>query len=236
VKLSNFEFHELRNDEPIREAEVQLNGVKVRMAIVSGLKNAKSLINKIQNGDAKFDIIEVMACPGGCIGGAGQPYIFEENVKKERTSGLYESDKTLQLHKSQDNPYIQDLYKNILMEPNSHEAHKLLHTTYKNRKRIFESELSFIGSQNSQKVEIKVCVGTNCYLKKSQKLMALLFKYVEMHNLNELVEISATFCMEKCSEGPNVMIDEQHIAKCTLEKAVIALNEHLEKKKLISFT
>jgi NADH-quinone oxidoreductase subunit G len=171
VKLSNFEFNEVRGDESTRETEINLNGIKVRMAVVSGLKNAKSLLNKIKSGDAQFDIVEVMACPGGCIGGAGQPFIMEDNTKKERTKGLYDSDKTLQLHKSQDNPYIQELYKNLLIEPGSHKAHKLLHTTYKNRKRILETELSVIDGADSQKLEIKVCVGTNCYVKKSQKLI-----------------------------------------------------------------
>ncbi len=228
VKLSNFEFHELRGDESIREAEVNLNGTKVKLAIVSGLKNTKSLLNKIKKGEAEYDLIEVMACPGGCIGGAGQPFIFEENTKKERTLGLFNSDKTLQLHKSQDNPYVQDLYKNLLIEPNSHEAHKLLHTEYRNRKRIFESELSFIEGTGSQKLEVKVCVGTNCYVKKSQKLIAQMLKYVEDKGLKDNVDVSATFCMEKCSEGPNVMIAGEHIPQCTFEKAVSVLNRKLE--------
>src|ERR1035437_3834316 len=81
IKLSNFEFNEVRGDEVIREAEISLNGVKVSLAIVSGLKNTKLLLEKIKKGEAKYDLIEVMACPGGCIGGAGQPYIFEENTK-----------------------------------------------------------------------------------------------------------------------------------------------------------
>lgn len=227
VKLDSFEFNETRGDDSIREAEINLNGTKVRMAIVSGLKNAKLLLNKIKKQEAEYDIVEVMACPGGCIGGAGQPYIFEENTKRERTKGLYDSDKTLQLHKSQDNPYIQELYKNLLIEPNSPKAHKLLHTRYKNRKRILESELSFINSGDSQKLEIKVCVGTNCYLKNSQKLISRLLKYVEEKSLKNAVDVSATFCMEKCGEGPNVLIGGEHISKCTFEKAVEALNRKL---------
>ncbi len=228
VKLSSVEFSEVRSDDSIREAEISLNGTKVKMAIVSGLKNTKTLLNKIKSGESQFDIIEVMACPGGCIGGAGQPYIMEENTKKERTKGLYDSDKTLQLHKSQDNPYIQELYKNLLIEPNSHKAHKLLHTTYKNRKRILETELSVIDGSDSQKLEIKVCVGTNCYVKKSQKLIGQLIGYVEQKGLSNAVDVSATFCMEKCGEGPNVMIGDEHIGQCTFDKVVDVLNKKLK--------
>ena len=234
IKLPSSDFLEIRGDEDVREVEVQLNGSNVKIAIVAGLKNARTLINKIKSGEKYFDLIEVMACPGGCIGGAGQPFIFEEHVKKERTRGLYETDKTLQLHKSQDNPYIQELYKNLLIEPNSHVAHKLLHTSYKNRKRILESELSFMGSMNSQKVEIKVCVGTNCYLKKSQKLMGQLFKHVEKNNLRDVVEVAATFCMEKCGEGPNVMVDDEHISQSTIEKILPSLNKKLMEKNLLT--
>jgi NADH-quinone oxidoreductase subunit G len=228
VKLANFEFNELRGAESIREAEVKLNGASVKMAIVSGLKNAKVLLNKIKSGEAQYDIVEVMACPGGCIGGAGQPFIFEENTKRERTRGLFDSDKTLQLHKSQDNPYIQELYSNLLIEPGSAKAHKLLHTSYKNKKRILETELSFISESDSQKLEIKVCVGTNCYVKKSQKLISSLLKYVHEKGLQNTVDVSATFCMEKCGEGPNVLVGEEHIPQCTFEKAVEVLNKKLK--------
>jgi NADH-quinone oxidoreductase subunit G len=227
IKLSNFEFNEVRGNEAIREAEISLNGAKVSLAIVSGLKNTKSLLERIKKGEVKYDLVEVMACPGGCIGGAGQPYIFEENTKRERTRGIYESDKTLQLHKSQDNPYIQELYKNLLIEPGSVKAHKLLHTKYKNKKRILETELSFISGNDSQKLEIKVCVGTNCYLKNSQKLIGKLLKYVEERGLKNAVDVSATFCMEKCGEGPNVLIAGEHIPQCTFDKAVEAINMKL---------
>ncbi len=228
VRLNHVEFTEIRGTEAIREASIQLNGAKVNMAIVSGLKNAKELMTKIKSGEVSYDLVEVMACPGGCIGGAGQPYIFDERAKNERTKGLFDNDKTLQLHKSQDNPYIQELYKNLLLEPGSSKAHNLLHTTYHNRKRIFDSELSLIDGIDSQKIEIKVCVGTNCYLKKSQKLMAGLLKYLEEKNLKHCVDLNATFCMEKCSEGPNVMIAGEHISRCTLDKAIHTLNSKLE--------
>ncbi|MEW6508828.1 MAG: NADH-dependent [FeFe] hydrogenase, group A6 [Bacteroidota bacterium] len=227
VKLSNFEFSEVRGDEAIRKAEVYLNGTTVKMAIVSGLKNTRTLLDKINKGEAQYDIIEVMACPGGCIGGAGQPYILDDSTKKERTRGLYDCDKTLQLHKSQDNPYIQDLYKNLLIEPGSHKAHKLLHTTYKNRKRIMETKLSVIDGADSQKLEVKVCVGTNCYVKKSQKLIAQMIGYVENKGLGSAVDVSATFCMEKCGVGPNVMIGDEHIPQCSFEKALNVLEKKL---------
>jgi NADH-quinone oxidoreductase subunit G len=233
VKLNSFEFAETRGDDAVREAEINLSGTKVRMAIVSGLKNAKVLLDRIRKKEVEYDIVEIMACPGGCIGGAGQPFIFEENTKKERTKGLYDSDKTLQLHKSQDNPYIQELYKTLLIEPGSAKAHKLLHTRYKNRKRILETELSFISSNDSQKLEIKVCVGTNCYLKNSQKLISRLLKHVEEKGLKNAVDVSATFCMEKCGEGPNVLIGGEHIAQCTFDKAIDVLNRKIQPESIL---
>lgn len=234
VKLDSFEFNEVRGEDAVREAEINLNGTKVKMAVVSGLKNAKALLNKINKKEVEYDIVEVMACPGGCIGGAGQPFIFEENTKKDRTKGLYDSDKTLQLHKSQDNPYIQELYKSLLIEPGSSKAHKLLHTKYKNRKRILETELSFISSGDSQKLEIKVCVGTNCYLKNSQKLISRLLKHIDEKGLKNEVDVSATFCMEKCGEGPNVLIGGEHISQCTFEKAVEALNRKIIPEEILT--
>lgn len=227
VKLSNVDFSEVRGEDALREAEIKMNGTSVKMAIVSGLKNTRTLLEKVKKGEAQFDIIEVMACPGGCIGGAGQPFILDQSTKKERTRSLYDCDKTLQMHKSQDNPYIQELYKNLLIEPGSHKAHKLLHTTYKNRKRIMETELSVIDGSDSQKLEVKVCVGTNCYVKKSQKLIAQMIDYVENKGLSNSIDVNATFCMEKCGEGPNVMIGDEHIPQCSFEKALIVLEKKL---------
>jgi NADH-quinone oxidoreductase subunit G len=114
------------------------------------------------------------------------------------------------------------------MEPGSHKAHDLLHTNYKNRKRIKESEMSFITGADSQKLEISVCVGTNCYLKNSQSLISRLIKYVEGKGLSNAVDVKATFCMEKCGEGPNVLIGDEHISRCTYEKAVEVLNSKIE--------
>ncbi|MGD8781809.1 MAG: NADH-dependent [FeFe] hydrogenase, group A6 [Ignavibacteria bacterium] len=229
-KILQHDFTELRGDDGVREVEVNLDGKKLKLGIVSGLKNAKLLLEKIKTGKADYDLIEVMACPGGCIGGAGQPYIFDEETKMLRTKGLFEADKMLQLHKSQENPYVQQLYKNLLLEEGSEKAHNLLHTTYKNKKRIFESELSFMNGGDSQKLEIKVCIGTNCYLKKSQSLLSKLIAYVEEKELQPFVDVSATFCMENCSEGPNVTINGIHIKECDLQKAVSVMNKFLDNK------
>ncbi|MEW6653318.1 MAG: (2Fe-2S) ferredoxin domain-containing protein, partial [Bacteroidota bacterium] len=98
---------------------------------------------------------------------------------------------------------------------------------YKNRKRIKETELSLIDGYNSQKLEVKVCVGTNCYVKKSQKLIAQMIGYVENKGLCNTIDVSATFCMEKCGEGPNVMIGDEHIPQCTFEKALNVLEKKL---------
>lgn len=102
--------------------------------MVSTLKEAEKSIQEIKTGNAKFHMLEVMACPGGCVNGGGQPRSCDSSlIKEKRAEGLYSEDKELSLRKSHENPEIQKLYNEFLEKPGSHKAHELLHTTYKNR-------------------------------------------------------------------------------------------------------
>jgi len=222
--LDNVDFKEVRGMDAVREANININGKNISLCIIHGLKNAKSVIKQIQNGEKQYDLIEVMACPGGCIGGAGQPVYYDEETKRNRTKGIYDCDKMLQLHKSQENPYVADLYKNILKEPNSNEAHHLLHTQYKSRKRIKEGAMDLITNDGS-KMQISVCVGTNCFIKGSQEILKKLIDYVEKNDLTNIVDIKANFCMENCDEGPSVTIGENLIKKCNSQIAIKTLEK-----------
>lgn len=224
INLDSVDFKEVRGEEGIREATVNVAGNNVSLCVVHGLKNAKKVMNDIKSGEKHYDLIEVMACPGGCIGGAGQPVYYDEDTRKNRTKGIYDCDKMLQLHKSQENPYVADLYKNILEEPNSHKAHELLHTHFKSKKRIKDGGMDLISSDTS-KLEISVCVGTNCFIKGSQDILRKMIKYVENNDLSEVVDVRANFCMENCDEGPSVTIGEKVIKHCTYESAVKTLEQ-----------
>lgn len=227
VKLNNFEFNQVRGPEGIREAEITLGDAKVKMAVVHGLKNAKALLEKVKKGEEKFDFIEVMSCPGGCVGGAGQPSYYDEETRNLRTKAIYEADKILQLHKSQENPYVKELYDNVLGDINGETAHHLLHTHYKNRKRILESELSFIDSEHENTIDVKVCIGTNCFIKGSQNLLKNVIDYVEKKDLEGIVNVSATFCLEKCGQSPNVAIDGEVMGNANLENIVKSIETKL---------
>jgi NADH-quinone oxidoreductase subunit G len=204
--LANDDFHSVRGEDGIREVELKINGDVYRLAVVHSLKNAKKLVQDIKNGTKKFDLVEVMACPGGCIGGAGQPVSFDPDIKQHRTKGLYSADKMLQLHKSQENPYITKLYGTLLGSPGSHAAHSLLHTSYTNRKQVVDDKLCKILTDDSGKIEVKVCVGTNCHLKQAQTLLNRLIVFVNNNGLKNLVEVRPTFCMDRCQDGPNVSV------------------------------
>ncbi len=220
--LDNVDFKEVRGKNAIRETSIQINGQMINLCIIHGLKNAKNIVKQIQNGEKHYDLIEVMACPGGCIGGAGQPVYYDEETRNNRTKGIYDCDKMLQLHKSQENPYVADLYKNILKEPNSEVAHHLLHTQYKSKKRIKEGAMELITSDSS-KLQVSVCVGTNCFIKGSQEILKKLINYVEQNNLTDVVDIKANFCMENCDEGPSVTVGDKLIKKCSAESAIRTL-------------
>ena len=115
----------------VREATVDFNGTPIHIGIAHGLGNARKLLDKVKEGKEFFHAIEVMACPGGCVGGAGQPYHHGDFSKVERRfSAIYEEDKEKPLRKSHENPYIQQLYKEFLGEPCGEKSHHLLHTHY----------------------------------------------------------------------------------------------------------
>jgi NADH-quinone oxidoreductase subunit G len=199
------------------------------MAVVHGLKNAQILCDKILAGEAEYDIVEVMACPGGCTGGAGQPIITDHNKRKKRTTSLYHADKTMPMHRAQDNPFISELYDSLLEEPNSHKAHELLHTAYKHRKRIDDDELSFSGAGSEDRCKVRVCVGTSCYLRGSQDILAKTLQMVEENAWGAYFDIAATFCSEKCDKGPNVRIGDEVIHKASLEEVKNIIRDRAEK-------
>lgn len=133
-ELSNPDFKETRGvNEKSKEFEVDLNGTKLVVRVVSSLKEAKIALEELKKGEAKYHILEVMACPGGCINGGGQPDANPMIAPEKRACGLYEEDRNLPLRKSHTNPDIVKLYDKYFKSPNSEYAHQLLHTHYENK-------------------------------------------------------------------------------------------------------
>ena len=148
-EYGKIEFSEVRgHDAGIREASIDINGTVVNVAIASGMKSAKVLLDDIRAGKSKYQFIEIMGCPGGCINGGGQSYVkpcflpeedddILDTYKEKRAKALYSEDERQVIRQSHNNKQIQELYAEFLGEPNSHLAHELLHTTYnKNRERF----------------------------------------------------------------------------------------------------
>jgi len=129
--LDKVEFHELRGMEGIRSATVDFDGLKLNIGIAHGLGNARKLLDEVRAGKSQYHAIEIMACPGGCISGGGQPYThLKEEILVKRTAALYTEDHRKAIRKSHENPSIIKLYNEFLGEPGSHRAHSLLHTEY----------------------------------------------------------------------------------------------------------
>lgn len=128
--LENLDFHAVRGMQGIKEADVQLNGSSIKVAVSHSLSNAKQLVEEIIAGKSPYTFIEIMACPGGCIGGGGQPYGTTNEVREKRIASTYLVDGKMMYRKSHDNPSIKALYKDYLKDPNSAKAHQILHTKY----------------------------------------------------------------------------------------------------------
>jgi len=133
--LEKIEFHGVRGMEAIKEAKVELNGLELKVAVAHGLSNAKVLLERVQNEESPYHFIEIMACPGGCLGGGGQPIPTNLEIRKKRAEAIYLEDMAKPIRKSHENPAINQLYKEFLDKPLSEKAHHLLHTTYVKRSR-----------------------------------------------------------------------------------------------------
>ena len=134
-ELQSIEFAQVRGTDGIKEATVPVGDLNVRIAVAHGLGNARKLLERIRSGEASYEFIEIMACPGGCVTGGGQPIVsarkqMDINLKAERAKALYSEDANAPIRKSHENPDIIKLYEEFLGEPGGHKAHELLHTHY----------------------------------------------------------------------------------------------------------
>jgi NADP-reducing hydrogenase subunit HndD len=132
------EYTEVRGVQGIKEAQIEVAGKVIRACVVHGLGNARKVLDRIRAGEAEYDFIEIMACPGGCVNGGGQIIQPSEvrswiDLRVERTKAIYAEDRSLPIRKSHDNPFIKKLYGEYYGEPGSEKAHHDLHTTYQQR-------------------------------------------------------------------------------------------------------
>lgn len=134
-ELKSLDFTEVRGTEGIKEASYTVNGMEIKVCVVSGLANANTIMEKVKNGTADYHFIEIMGCPGGCVNGGGQPIQHAAvrnfvDLRARRAAALYEADKDMPLRKSHESEAVKRLYAEFLGEPGSHKAHEVLHTSY----------------------------------------------------------------------------------------------------------
>ncbi len=135
----SLEFNDVRGTQGIKEASYKVGDLELNVCVASGLSNAKKVCEMVKNGECKYQFIEIMCCPGGCVNGGGQPiqsaYVRRNvDLKTERAKALYSEDANLAKRKSHDNETIKTMYDEYFEKPNSHKAHKILHTSYVDRK------------------------------------------------------------------------------------------------------
>ncbi|MCX7711485.1 MAG: NAD(P)-binding protein [Clostridia bacterium] len=210
----HLDFEEIRGFEGVKESTVDANGTKVRVAVISGLHNAEPIIEKIIQGvDVGYDLIEVMACPGGCICGAGHPVPEKIDALEKRQQVLVNIDKTSEYRKSQENPDILRLYKDFYGEANSHLAHELLHTHYAPTKGDFvcsnvrkKSNSAFVTK------EYTVCTCESCSSKGSKELYNKMANTIKALKMDSFIEVKTIRLKENhAGEGIYISVDGKQL-------------------------
>lgn len=141
-ELKDINFTAVRGLQGVKEAAVNMGGTVVKVAVTNGLANARKILDQVSAGEADYAFIEVMCCPGGCIGGGGQPIPTNTEIRLKRIQGVYIADEQMKLRKSHQNPAVEVLYKEFLGEPLGPKSHELLHTHYSPRGKYPESSYS----------------------------------------------------------------------------------------------
>jgi len=228
VGIDEERFFDLENG--MRMAEVKLkDGNFFRGLIVFGLANARDLMAKVTEKVLEVDVIEVMACKYGCIGGGGQPYPNDTKIRQTRAKILKETLGTKTILSPNENFYLQKLYQEEFKD--EHLRHHMIHTSYRARKRIASEDIEILPLPKEDKTTVKVCLGTSCYMKGSYKLLSKLVEFVKEGDLSHEVEITGTFCFENCGKSPNVMVDDKLVSEATFEKVKEVLRECRKKAK-----
>lgn len=227
-KKSILEFTEEK--EGIKTANLVVGDKTISITSVQGLANAKLVAREILAGTRKTDLVEVMACPGGCVGGAGQPIDPEGLLRKSRTDGIRDTDSVRELRSTGNNPFIERFYSECLgAEAGSERAHELLHTHYASKKRIQDTSIPLVRGSGKAKVSVKVCVGTSCFIRGSQALLGEILQRVETDGLTEEVDVSATFCAERCNKGPTVHIGDKTITRANADLVMAEIQSKIGK-------
>jgi NADH-quinone oxidoreductase subunit G len=225
-KGSAKEFKQLRGEEGIKTSEIVIGSETLRLAVVSGLANARNLIDRIRSGEVHYDLIEVMACSGGCVNGGGQPITEDREAVKKRAKGLYDNDKMLQFHVSSENPYLQQIYAEKL---DHKKAHELLHTAFENRKRITQEDFMLGESSGDKALSLEICFGTSCFLRGAQTLYKDVMNYIRENKLEDKTEFKAIFCGKQCKKGPVLNVNGKMLERCTFDNAKAEIQTVLKK-------
>lgn len=213
-RITDAELEPAPGQPGVMQGELKAGAITVRVAVVSGLGNTRRLIADMDAGKVAYDIVEVMACPGGCAGGGGQPLPNETAQRKARAHGLRVADRRQQLRLAQDNVLVKELYRQWLGEPNSETAHHALHTSYGHRRRIVTEDAA---ATDAPTLQVKVCVGTSCYLKGARDVLRRLSEEIEQLGVEATVDLHGAFCLERCDRGPNVVINGQEHNRVRVE-------------------
>ncbi len=216
-KIANLDYQDVRGLEGIKEAEVNLNGTVIKIAVVNSLKNAEPILEAMKKGvDLGYHLIEVMACPGGCIDGAGQPIPTESRELTRRKDLIFDIDKNLELRKSQENPDIVNLYDTYFGKPNSDLAHKLLHTHYH---AVATKDLCIDREDSAYHVkQICVCIDKHCSSKGSYAILQEIISKVKSNKLENFISVKPQLCKGHCKEhGVFVSVDNKKVDESELK-------------------
>ncbi|MDP4151894.1 MAG: NAD(P)-binding protein [Bacillota bacterium] len=217
----HLDFEEIRGFEGVKEATVDANGTKVRVAVISGLHNAEPIVEKIIQGvDVGYDLIEVMACPGGCICGAGHPVPEKIDALEKRQQTLVNIDKISKYRKSQENPDILRLYEEFYGEANSHLAHKLLHTHYTPRRGDNACAMVSVRKKADSAFvtqEYTVCMCDSCKSKGAKELYDQLSETIKQLKMDPFIKVN-TIRLKETHAGEGIyvtlngkMIEDPHL-------------------------